>query len=126
MTTLNAEAAANLGNLQECEGSLICMETHDDCGADHVQLVANPSGSGPTPVPIHSGVNVDLPFMDLSSMDGGQPIHLYKLKMTSRPWSQKICLKLVLRPLSQLLMKWVELELQRVWSEQIAVLFPDL
>lgn len=46
---LNAEVAANLGNLQECDGSPICMEVSDDCGDHHVQLVAKASGLGSTP-----------------------------------------------------------------------------
>lgn len=71
---LHEEAVANLGNLHECEEPPICMVMHDECSADQDQLVGNPSGLGPSHVPIHSGVNIDLPIMISSPTDGG-PAH---------------------------------------------------
>lgn len=63
VSALNEEVTTNLGNVQECEESPFLMEDGDACIDPQVQLVAEASGLGPTPVPIHNRDNIDLPSL---------------------------------------------------------------
>lgn len=64
VSTLNAVWATTLGNLSECEEAPFCMEPGKERVIHHNQLVAEFSGLGPSPVPIHNGVNVFGPALD--------------------------------------------------------------